>query len=138
MKKSKSEIWRKDWFFALVLTLLFMAFSRSALLQGDERSAYDWGLRATEAEPSDRVAVIAIDNPSLNNMGRWPWSREVHARMIDLLDQAGAKVIGYTTFFFEPQADPGLLALQEIGFYMEEQGLAATDFDELGNPVSRP
>ena len=122
MKKSKTAIWQKDWFLALLLTVLFVLFSRSAMLQSVERSAYDWGLRASEGTPSDRVAVIAIDNPSLKNIGRWPWSRDIHAQMIDVLAGAGAKVIGYTTFFFEPQADPGLTVLQEIGFFPDTRG----------------
>ena len=41
------------------------------------------GVRATTRAPSDRIAVIAIDDTSIANIGRWPWSRDVHARMTD-------------------------------------------------------
>lgn len=138
MKKSNIAIWKRDWFLALILSALFLVFSQSALLQSIERFAYDWGLRASSGLPSDRVAVIAIDDESISNIGRWPWSREIHAEMIDLLSEAGAKVIGHTSFFFEPQRDPGLDIVESIGIYLEDFGLAATEFDADGYPVSIP
>jgi serine/threonine-protein kinase len=138
MKKSNIAIWKRDWFLALILSVLFLVFSQSALLQSLERFAYDWGLRGSSGVPSDRVAVIAIDDESINNIGRWPWSREIHADMIDLLSEAGAKVIGHTSFFFEAQRDPGLEIVEGIGFYLEDFGLAATDFDVEGNLASIP
>ena len=57
--------------------------------------------------PLDRIAVIAIDDVSIANLGRWPWSREIHAKMTDILSAAKAKVIANTVFFTEPQIDPG-------------------------------
>ena len=67
----------------------------------------DLGVQATSRVPSDRIAVIAIDDNSIANIGRWPWPRDVHARMTDLLAGAKAKVIANTVFFSEPQLDPG-------------------------------
>ena len=62
--------------------------------------------------PDSRIAVIAIDDESIANIGPWPWPREVHARLIDLLKPA--KVIGHTVFFLEPQIDPGMQHLQSV------------------------
>jgi serine/threonine-protein kinase len=70
--------------------------------------AYDVGVRASDRSPSERIAVIAIDDVSIANIGRWPWSRDVHAKLIEGLAGAQAKVVGYTVFFAEPQVDPGL------------------------------
>ncbi len=105
---TKSGFWKKDWFWGLIVTLALLVAGGSQLIQGLERAAYDWGVRASSRTPSDKVAVIAIDKQSIDNIGRWPWSREVHAKMIDGLAKAKAKVIGYTVFFSEPQLDPGL------------------------------
>ncbi|HKB54407.1 MAG TPA: CHASE2 domain-containing protein, partial [Ramlibacter sp.] len=79
-----------------------------------ERKAYDMGVQASSRTPSDRVAVIAIDDESIANIGRWPWPRDVHAKMIDLLAAAKAKVIGYTVFFSEPQLDPGYRYIAQL------------------------
>jgi len=103
----KSGFWKADWFLGLAVTLLVLFASGSDLLQSLERKAYDMGVQASSRTPSDQIAVIAIDDQSIANIGRWPWPRNVHAKMIDLLAAAKAKVIGYTVFFSEPQIDPG-------------------------------
>ena len=103
----KSGFWKTDWFLGLVVVVLMLFAGSSDLLQSLERKAYDMGVQATSRTPSDRIAVIAIDDTSIANIGRWPWSREVHAKMTDLLAGAKAKVIGNLVFFTEPQLDPG-------------------------------
>jgi serine/threonine-protein kinase len=103
----KAGFWKADWFLGLVVVLLMLFAGGSDLLQSLERKVYDMGVQASSRAPSDRIAVIAIDDTSIANIGRWPWSREVHAKMTDLLAGAKAKVIGNTVFFSEPQLDPG-------------------------------
>src|SRR3990172_1518582 len=103
----KADFWKKDWFLGLVVTLVLFAAGGTVLIQGLERTAYDWGVRASSRTPSDKVVVIAIDDASIRNIGRWPWSREVHAKMTEALANAKAKVIGNIVFFSEPQVDAG-------------------------------
>ncbi|HWQ38139.1 MAG TPA: serine/threonine-protein kinase [Burkholderiales bacterium] len=132
---SKRAFWKADWFLGLLVVILVLFASSSDLLQSLERSAYDLGMRASERTPSDRIAVIAIDDQSIANIGRWPWPRDVHARMIERLAAAGVKVIGYASFFFEPQEDPGLRYLNRLidlyqGFPPSTQA-ALADFGSL-------
>ncbi len=103
----KSGFWKTDWFFGLMVALVVLLFSNSDLLQSLERKAYDVGMMASLRAPSDRIAVIAIDDASIANLGRWPWSRDIHAKMTDILSGAKAKVIANTVLFSEPQIDPG-------------------------------
>lgn len=110
----KTRFWNSNWFTGLVITLIFLLFSESTTLQGLERSAYDWGVRSTERLPSDKVAVIAIDDESIANLGRWPWPRDIHAEMISMLSAGGAKVIGQGVFYLEPQIDPGQTYIEEL------------------------
>src|ERR1700741_4785911 len=100
--------WKSDWFLGLVVTLVLLIASGGDLVQSLERKAYDLGVRSASRTPSDRIAVIAIDDQSIANIGRWPWPRDRLAKMTDLLAGANAKVIGNTVFFFEPQTDRGL------------------------------
>src|SRR6267142_1847376 len=111
---TKAGFWKKDWFLGLVVSLALLFSGGSQLIQGLERAAYDWGVRASSRTPSDKVAIIAIDKQSIDNIGRWPWSREIHAKMIERLASAKAKVIGYTVFFSEPQIDPGLAYVNRL------------------------
>jgi serine/threonine-protein kinase len=111
---TKAGFWKKDWFLGLVVSLALLFAGGSQLIQGLERSAYDWGVRASSRTPSDKVAIIAIDKQSIDNIGRWPWSREIHAKMVERLAGAKAKVIGYTVFFSEPQLDAGLVYINRL------------------------
>jgi serine/threonine-protein kinase len=97
----KTAFWKADWFFGLVIAIVLLVFARvSGFIPGIERWAYDQGVKMSSKAPSDRIAVIAIDDASIANIGRWPWPREVQAKLIDQLSAAKAKVIGNTVFFF--------------------------------------
>jgi serine/threonine-protein kinase len=111
---NKWSFWQKDWFVGLLVALVFLAGANSDLIQSLERKAYDLGVMASSRTPSDKIAVIAIDDQSIANLGRWPWPREIHARMIDILAAGHVKVIGHTAFFFEPQVDAGLEYIYKI------------------------
>jgi eukaryotic-like serine/threonine-protein kinase len=111
----KTAFWKADWFLGLVIAIALLGFARmSGFIPGLERWAYDLGVKMTSKTPSDKIAVIAIDDQSIANIGRWPWPREVQAKLIDQLSAAKAKVIGNTTFFFEPQKDPGLVYVEKM------------------------
>ncbi len=110
----KTRFWSSDWFAGLLITIVVVMFSGTAPFQSLERSFYDWGVRSTDRLPSEKIAVIAIDDESIDNIGRWPWPRDLHAELIDRLAQGGAKVIGQTVFFLEPQIDPGTLYIREL------------------------
>ena len=105
---ARQAVWKSDWFLGLVVAIAVLVLSATDLVRSLERKAYDLGVRASSRNPSQDVVVIAIDDASIANIGRWPWPRDVHASLIEGLQAAQAKVIGYTVFFAEPQIDPGL------------------------------
>src|SRR3990170_1558504 len=56
--------------------------------------------------PADpRIVVVAIDDESVAEVGRWPWSRGVHADLIDAVTADGAALIGYDVTFGNPALD---------------------------------
>lgn len=65
-------------------------------------------------EAKEKIAILAIDDSSLNQIGRWPWSREIIAEMIDRLMQQGAKTLAFDMVFSEPQADRSTEILETI------------------------
>ena len=121
----KRTFWSADWFFAVLVVAVFAVFSQSTPLQSLERSAYDWGVQLTQRAPHDDIAIVAIDDSSIENLGRWPWPRDLHAQLIRKLSQAGAKVIVYAIFFPEPQSDPGLLFLKDLRAAVAQSALAS-------------
>jgi serine/threonine-protein kinase len=111
----RKDFWKSDWLLGVIVALAVALVSQADLVKSLERKAYDLGVRASSRNPSERIAVIAIDDPSIANIGRWPWSRDVHAQLIQKLAAAQAKVIGMTVFFSEPQIDPGLPYINKLG-----------------------
>jgi len=121
--------WKSDWFLGMVVTLVLLVASGGDLIQSLERKAYDLGVKSASRTSSDRIAVIAIDDQSIANIGRWPWPRDVHAKMTDILSNAKAKTIGYTAFFFEPQVDAGLAYINKLN-----EAYAASKFKGSHDP----
>ncbi|MBI2915490.1 MAG: adenylate/guanylate cyclase domain-containing protein, partial [Elusimicrobia bacterium] len=56
-------------------------------------------------KPKSPVVIAAIDNESLENVGKWPWRREIHARLVDILRRAGASAIVFDVLFYEPDRE---------------------------------
>ncbi len=137
----KADFWKSDWFFGVVVSVVVLFLGNGDLLQGLERKAYDMGVAAASRAPSEKIAVIAIDKASLDNIGRWPWSREVMADMVDKLAAAKAKVIATTVFYSEPQRDQGLAY---IGKLIETCGVSiptaapAAVAPAAGDPAAAP
>jgi len=129
----KNGVFKSDWFAGLLITCIFLIFAGSDFIASIERSAYDFGVRSSSHIASDKIAIIAIDDQSIENIGRWPWSRDIHAQMHDILAQGGAKAVGQTVFFSEPQLDPGLQFIRELKQAFEESSISAvpTLVDEL-------
>jgi len=127
---NKLSFWRSDWFLGVVVAVLLLFVSGGDLIQSLERKAYDLGVQATSRTASDKIVVIAIDDTSIANIGRWPWPRDVLAKMTDLLAGAKSKVIGSTILLDQPQIDPGyqyitkLLEMAEKGAPAAQQGAA--------------
>jgi serine/threonine-protein kinase len=70
---TKAKFWKTDWFLGVVVVVCVVLFSRTSdLIPSLERKAYDLGVIATSRTPLDKIAVIAIDEQSLANLGRWP------------------------------------------------------------------
>jgi adenylate cyclase len=52
------------------------------------------------------VVIVAVDEPSFKQIGqKWPWSRRLHAELVNNLSRAGAKAIVFDMLFPEPSAN---------------------------------
>ena len=105
-------------FLAIALVASAIAFS---LYRGQFAFVEQVDLRLKDArfrlrgpvKPGPQVAVVAIDNRSVKEIGRWPWSREVTARLIKNLSDYGAKTVALDMVFSEPQGEPQDRALAQ-------------------------
>lgn len=95
------------------LAALFLAETRVG--RQLERRVYDgwFTLRGPLPRPPE-VVVVAIDLDSETSLGRYPWGREWHARLLRNLKAAGARVVAFDLTFADPSpADTALRAAVE-------------------------
>jgi CHASE2 domain-containing sensor protein/tRNA A-37 threonylcarbamoyl transferase component Bud32 len=117
----REKWWSSDWFVGVLVVLAVLLLnSVSGFFATLEQRLYDVASTSTQRRPSDRIAVIAIDDVSIANIGRWPWPRDVHAALIDKLTEAKSKTVAHTAFFFEPQTDRGLEYIEAMKKVMAE------------------
>ncbi len=90
----------------LIVLLMFVSglFVQNNWLWRWDNLLYDAQLAFWSRAVSKDIVIIAIDDESLNELGRWPWPRSMHARLIDKLSLESPKAIGLDIIFSEPDA----------------------------------
>ena len=137
-RSKRSQFWRTDWFVGvLVVSAVFILHGATDFFGTLERRYYDFASTTTSRQPSERIAIIAIDDQSIANIGRWPWPRDVQARLIDQLAAAKVKTIVNTTLFFEPQTDRGMVYIRKMKDLLGDPALGPNAAsDQLGKVIT--
>lgn len=110
LKKFKSD----QYFTALILVIGVLLTILSGALARFDNIFYDVGLYLTAPNPPEDVVIVAIDERSLDIIGKWPWPRDVHANLISQLHESKPLAIGLDILFSEadlvnPQQDQKLV-----------------------------
>jgi CHASE2 domain-containing sensor protein/signal transduction histidine kinase len=100
--------WRGDAGVALALALLAFALAASEVLWRADRVVYDAGLALWTRPAPDDIVIVAIDDASIDAIGRWPWPRNVHATLLEQLATARPRVVVLDLVLSEPDPDPRL------------------------------
>jgi CHASE2 domain-containing sensor protein len=91
------------WMVGIGLVVLLIV---SGLTVPLDNALYDLHARYWRYTPDDRVVIVAIDAKSLDEVGRFPWPRSVHAQLIDRLTADGVRGIGMDVTMSTPSNDP--------------------------------
>jgi len=103
-----------------ILVVIALAVVLSTGWHGALRNAltdlrFAWESRSA----TGNVVVVAIDAPSIDQIGVWPWPRSLHADLLHRLEAAGAQDVALDIDFSspsDPTADEAFLAaLREVG-----------------------
>jgi adenylate cyclase len=92
---------------ALVTGLIGLGLGRVSFFRGVEWKLYDLRMRETvdPANAPRNIAIVTIDEDSIRDfeplVGRWPWPRVMHARLLDYLARAPARLVVYDVLFLE-------------------------------------
>ncbi|MDQ7990938.1 MAG: CHASE2 domain-containing protein, partial [Candidatus Dactylopiibacterium sp.] len=95
---------------SLIVCALVTLSSLQGWLWRADLQLYDIALSRQEVAADPAVVIVAIDNDSLDALGRWPWPRHLHASLIERLRAAGAGPIGLDLVFAESGPDDAALA----------------------------
>jgi adenylate cyclase len=98
---------------AALVSLLIVPLHGRAGIRILEARSFDILSTLAPLQPAQPGAVIvAIDEPSFAELSeRWPWPRDIHARLIESLKRAGAGPIGLDIVFAEPSTEAADAAL---------------------------
>jgi len=106
---------------SLLTVLVFLMHNMSIIhieaIDRLEDFAYDARLNLTMPRGVDpRIVIVDIDERSLYEQGRWPWSRNKLAQMMDtLFDRYKISVLGFDVVFAEKDESSGLKTLEKMG-----------------------
>jgi CHASE2 domain-containing sensor protein len=100
----------------LLLTALVLAGMvwPATLFEHIENMHFDFWSARFRAPDDSSVAILAIDQESIDRFGDWPWPRSRTTEMVRLLTEARAGAQGIDLLYSQPDADPGLAEIQAI------------------------
>jgi CHASE2 domain-containing sensor protein len=100
----------------LLLTALILAGMvwPAALFEHIENLHFDFWSARFRAPDYASVAILAIDQESIDRFGDWPWPRSRTTEMVQLLTEARAAAQGIDILYGQPDANPGLAEIQAI------------------------
>ncbi|MBU0556705.1 MAG: CHASE2 domain-containing protein [Alphaproteobacteria bacterium] len=91
-----------EWWLIVIFTLALVAgLTLTRATEPVDNVLYDTlvGLRAPL--PDNDIIIVTIDNQSLKALGKWPWSRSVHAGLLRRIGDARPVAIAYDVLFTE-------------------------------------
>lgn len=104
----------------LAITVFFLGHAahawRAGFIDRAEGILYDARLRlAMPGRGDDRVVILDIDEKSLGEFGRWPWSRDRMARLLDrLFGEYGVALAAFDVVWAEPDDSSGIATLDAL------------------------
>ena len=102
--------------FVILIALHTASVFRIAAIDRVESWLYDaWLKQSAQAGIDDRVTLLDIDEKSLQEIGRWPWSRDKMVVLLDrLFDQYQVAAVGFDVVFGEADHSSGLNSLTRL------------------------
>lgn len=102
---------------------VFLYFLRPSPLMVLEKDLYDLRFSFVHRSPAKDVVIVAVDEKSIDKLGRWPWPRTRIKELIERILASEPAVVGLDIVFSEP-SNP------------EEDNALAETIEEAGNVVT--
>ena len=96
----------REWAVLLLLLLATLVLAaRGGWWDRLDHAFYDASIAASGRPASQDILILAIDESSLAQFGRWPWSRQRLAEIVERLADAGTGPVLLDVILSEPQRD---------------------------------
>ena len=131
------------WIFSVVILSVIMlwGYSDPFAKQTARLKSFDLIQRYDVPTLSQDVAIVEIDEKSIERYGQWPWKRDVMADIIYRLRDAGAGVIVLPILFSEPDrlgGDEALAqAMKDNGVIIAQVGTTQTNKNAVPRGVAK-
>ena len=131
------------WIFSVVILSVIMlwGYSDPFAKQTARLKSFDLIQRYDPPTLSQDVAIVEIDEKSIERYGQWPWKRDVMADIIYRLRDAGAGVIVLPILFSEPDrlgGDEALAqAMKDNGVIIAQVGTTQTNKNAVPRGVAK-
>ena len=91
----------------IMLTLMALGLGWQNGIGRLDQALYDKFLSSMAQPVHDDIIIIAIDDFSLQQLGRWPWPRQRHAQLLDRLTLANPRAVGLDVILTETDGSTG-------------------------------
>lgn len=109
------KFWQASWFPGLLVTTLFLILGWTGFMSTLEWQAYGLGAKLSPSpESKNNLEVIAIDQASLEQLGKWPWPRSYLGVVVKRLNESGARVVGLELPLHTSQSEFGVRRLDTM------------------------
>ncbi len=89
----------------LAAAIVYLPASQLGIVQQLEGELLDLRFQARPPQPtSGEIVLVLIDDASLAEVGRWPWSRSLMADLVARLEAAGAGTVALDLLLAEPES----------------------------------
>ena len=99
----KNRLRRNSLVISVVVTALVCFLHFAGAFENIENRSLDlrFKVRGTQ-HPKAPIVIAEFDDEALQTVGKWPWPRRIHAKLIDICRKAGAKAAVFDVLFLEP------------------------------------
>jgi adenylate cyclase len=104
--------------FSITLLMALLMLIELPPMETLEEKLYDYRFKIRGTiKPPENIVIAAIDEKSLGKLGRWPWSRDKIARLVNRLNEEGSEIIVVDIILSEAEKNDRILgqAIQKAG-----------------------